>query len=116
MLATREQQWAWDLRAAWAGGWQVALVMDEDCSPRRLKGFVARVVPTGAYALLEAEGTVYHVPCASILTVRRPHFHEDGPPSAPARLRPQKEELPPGQLALFEENRSEGWTPTEPYV
>lgn len=107
MLATLEQQWAWDLRAAWAAGWQVAVVMDEDCEHRRLKGFITRVVPTGAYALLDVGGDVYHLPCASILTVRRPHFHEDGP-SAPMHLRPQKKELPAGQLALFEEEIGRG--------
>lgn len=99
MLATREQAWAWDLRAAWAGGWAVSVVLEKECVPPRVRGWVSFVSSTGAFA--EIDGV--HVPCARILTVRRPHFHEKLDGDGPSDLRPRRVDPLPGQLNLFEE-------------
>lgn len=96
MLAAREQSSAWELRAAWATGREVIVVFELT----RVRGIVTRVAPTGAAAWIDdGLGEPMHVPCAAILSIRRPHFHEDGstPRVAP---RPQRVELP-GQLNLF---------------
>lgn len=103
-VATTEQAWAWELRTAWALGREVVVVLDGQ--EERVRGYVTHVSPSGAYALVDVDRFPQdlHVPCALVLTVRHPHFHEDGPPK-PDRPAPRFRGMPepdPNQLELFE--------------
>lgn len=94
-----EQAFAWELRGYWARRTVISVRLQADVE--RARGRVAYVSPTGAFALLSGpEDEPLHVPCARILSIRRPHFTEpvDRPPP---RRKPI--ELPPAdQLPLFE--------------
>lgn len=105
--ARLEAALAWDLRGAWAGGWPVACTTRDGA---RLLGRVEHVAATCAFALLWDGREQVHVPVALLRSVRRPHFHEDGPAPAP-RARAPRLELPhPGQLAIpVCDGRPQGW-------
>lgn len=102
-VATREQAWAWELRTAWGLGREVVVVLEGQ--QERVRGYVTHVAPTGAYATVDVEKLPQdlHVPCALVLTVRHPHFHEDGP-AGPDRPAPRFRGMPepdPNQLTLW---------------
>lgn len=112
-VATQEQAWAWELRTAWALGREVIIVLEDDGQPlpkEHVRGYVTHVAPTDAFAVLDVVaqeenelGGKLHVPCALVLTVRRPHFHEDGP-ARPDRPAPRFKGMPepnPDQLAFW---------------
>lgn len=115
-LAARESMAAWDLRAAWATRAVVVLSLDPDVAVMaRLAGYVERVSPTGATADLEPIGApaesweaggLITVPCAAVLSVRKPHWHE--PADAAALCAPRRErrltvlDLYPDQLSFDE--------------
>lgn len=103
-VASREQAHAWDLRGAWAGRRPVVVRLDgERVEVDRLAGYVEHVSPSGAYAVVDDldRGEV-HFPCAVVLAVIRPHFHEPGAADLLA-ARPSRGPalaVPPGQLAF----------------
>lgn len=100
VLASREQAHAWDLRSAWATQREVVVVLDEGCLIPRVRGTVEHVAPTGAFVRIhDGAATPWHVPCALILAVRKPHFHE--PLDEPVQLALDVEPMP-GQMPLFE--------------
>lgn len=95
--AAREAAAAWELRGAWAAQREVVVTAGR----WRVRGFVAHVAPTGAFAMVWDGRDEVHVPLAQVGAVRRPHFTEpmDGaavPRPAPRRALP----MLPGQLAL----------------
>lgn len=94
-----ERALAWDLRAAWAGGWDVGLTLR---GGRRVRCRVERVAATGAFAVVWDGRGELHVPVARLLAVARPHFHEPAWGSAvPRRSDPAPIVLAsPGQLAF----------------
>ena len=99
LLATREASIAYELRGAWAGGWEVVLVLN---AGGRVRCRVITVATSDAFAIAWTVDGELHVPLGLVAAVRRPHFHED---SGPAVDPPPKREaivLPlPGQAALF---------------
>lgn len=64
-----EQRIAWDLRGHWATRRPVVLILTDRCLVGRIEGRVEYVSVTGAFALVDG----WHVPCAEILAVHRPH-------------------------------------------
>jgi predicted methyltransferase MtxX (methanogen marker protein 4) len=99
-LASQEQAHAWDLRASWASGREVIIVLEEGCRMPRVRGYVISVAATGAYVMIDdGVGEEWHVACSLILAVRTPHFHEDPRPSRGVRRR---EEPDPNQLSLLD--------------
>lgn len=105
-VAARESAAAWALRGAWGGRWPVVLRLDERAVLPRVSGYVEHVAGSGAYVLIEElDGEQIHVPCAYVLAVRRPHFHEPGDRralSAPDRgTRETVLDRFPGQLSLI---------------
>ena len=98
-LERSEAAVAWDLRAAWAAGWEVSLGVARRRRPVRCR--VLTVASSGAFAIVWTADGELHVPLARVRSVRRPHFHEGGEPvAAPAHR--QALPLPPaGQLPLF---------------
>lgn len=105
-IQARESAAAWSLRAAWGGRWPVVVRLDERAVLPRVSGYVEHVAASGAFVLLEElDGEPIHVPCAHVLSVRRPHFHEPGDRralAAPDRG-PRETVLDtfPGQLSLL---------------
>lgn len=107
-----ERALAWDLRAAWAGGWDVGLTLR---GGRRFRCRVERVAATGAFAVVWDGRGELHVPVARVLAVARPHFHE---PAWGAAVTPRSSErrptiaLPmPGQRAFdVDDGRPADWT------
>lgn len=102
-LATREQAFAWELRGYWARGTEVVAVLDQEIAQLpRVRGIVVRVAATGAVAWFDdgGDGEVT-VPCAAIVNLRRPHFHEDGV-SVRRRVEPRRPAPPEGQISLFD--------------
>jgi hypothetical protein len=100
VLAARASLAAWDLRAAWATQRVVILILDDSIAQvRRVAGRVVHVSPTDARAVIDQlDGERIDVPCAVVLTVRRPHFHE---PADMAALEPVLVESQlSGQLAF----------------
>lgn len=110
VLAARESAAAWDLRGAWASRRVVVLALDPDRAVLpRIEGYVEHVAASNAFAeILELDGGEISVPCAVILSVRRPHFQE--PADAGALLAPdlgRRETVLdryPGQLSLLPED------------
>lgn len=105
-LAARESAAAWSLRGAWAGRWPVVLRLDERAILPRVSGYVEHVAASNAFATIEElGGEQINVPCAVILAVRRPHFHE--PEDRDALSAPQRGAREtvldrfPGQLSLL---------------
>jgi hypothetical protein len=102
---------AWDLRAAWAGGWNVGLTLR---GGRRVRCRVERVAASGAFAVVWDGRGELHVPIARVLAVARPHFHEPawGPAVAPRSGGERRAiALPmPGQLAFdVDDGRPADW-------
>lgn len=98
-----EQAIAWELRGAWGSGREVSIRLNEALHPvvPRVRGRVVFVSVTGAYALVsDGGGDPWHVPCAAVLAVRRPHFSEPLD-----RLTAERAEVFPGQLELLPEGR-----------
>lgn len=103
-LLSRQASIAWDLRGfLWSGKEVVLLAPDAD--EPRLRGLVVGVAPTDAVAWID--DARYDEPVAvaldHVVSVRQPHFHEEG--DAPERTRevfePRREAPPmPGQLRL----------------
>lgn len=110
-VASREQTHAWELRTAWGLGRETIVLLDPDrADVMRIRGYVSRVSPTGAWALMEDAGVdaagrpcAIQFLCAHVLGVRRPHFHEDAPRPDLDRFKPKRLETNPDQLPLFEE-------------
>ncbi|HEX7088688.1 MAG TPA: hypothetical protein VF192_01050 [Longimicrobiales bacterium] len=102
-VASREQAHAWDLRGAWAGRRAVVVRLDPDrAAIGRLAGYVEHVAPSGAFAVIaDLDAGEVHFPCALVLSVRRPHFHEPAdrrlretpPPEGPRRDAPVSGQL-----------------------
>lgn len=108
MLASRESSVAWELRGAWASREPVVLACEKPARWRTLAGWVEHVDASNAAVLFEAvNGEVVSVPCALVLSVRRPHFHEpedEAILAAPRRVRRVTVlDRFPGQLSLLEE-------------
>jgi hypothetical protein len=101
---------SWDLRAAWAGGWDVGLTLR---GGRRLRCRVERVAASGAFAIVWDGRGELHVPVARVLAVARPHFHEPGWAGAVPRRESRARPIvlaPPGQLAFdVDDGRPAGW-------
>jgi hypothetical protein len=91
MLATRESAAAWELRTAWASRRVIVILLDPAVAAfTRLAGWVERVSPTDALAVLETlDGERVDVPCSAVLSLRRPHFTE--PEDRPALAAPPRE-------------------------
>lgn len=96
---------AWELRAALWGRKEVIVALGEEGIVRRYRGYVVEVSATDVTASID--DARYDEPVlltlGAVLSVRRPHFHEDGP--EPERARPVFEprrgpEPMPGQLLL----------------
>lgn len=108
--ATREGVAAWQLRAAWVRRREVSCAL---VGGDRVRGYVLHVSASGAYALVWDGAGEVHVPCALVLTVRRPHFQEplDGKPVAPPPPREAIALPSAGQLALAvgDGARPENW-------
>jgi hypothetical protein len=68
-----EQQVAWELRGHWISQRRIVLTLTERCMVRRVEGRVSYVSVTGAFAVIDG----WHVPCAEILGVARPHFTQE---------------------------------------
>ena len=106
--ARAEGALTWDLRAAWAAGWNVGVLLK---GGRRVRGVVDRVASSGAFVVLWDGRGPLHVPLARVVAVSRPHFHEPewGPSVEPRQLVPALE-LPVGQMS-FEvwDGRPAGW-------
>lgn len=96
-LIRPESALAWELRGHWAARREIVLRLHGG----RVRGFVEHVSATGAYAIVDPvsstlpspepwEPPTLHVPLGLVLSVRRPHFHEDGPLS-PVRERRRTE-------------------------
>jgi hypothetical protein len=78
-LVRRETAVARQLRDAWMGCWVIVLTLDPEIAQvEHVSGYVERVSPTNAVVDVEEIGGagMITVPCCTVLTVRRPHFHE----------------------------------------
>jgi hypothetical protein len=113
-VSTREQQFVWELRTYWAKGREVIAVLDPEWAGQpRVRGYVVWIAATGAACRIDDGGVSVtfdgrevvglHVPMAAIVSVRRPHFTEDGEAARPDRGAPARAETLPGQLDLFED-------------
>lgn len=98
---------AWDLRAAWAGGWQVVATTRRGA---RVRGLVEHVAPTGAFALLWNGAAEVHVPVGALRSVRRPALGERDGTGPVRRRRRAPIAMPARQLAFDFDGRPEGWT------
>lgn len=97
-LQSTEGARAWELRAAWALGREVLLVLEEPARPERVRGYVVWVAPTGAVVRIDdGLGEPLHVPVARILTVAR---SDPGNGGGPRRARPAIILPRPGQMVL----------------
>lgn len=87
----------------------IVLLDPERTDVMRIRGYVARVAPTGAFAEMvdgeDAAGRPCRITllCEHVLSIRRPHFHEDAPRPDLDRFKPKRPEANPFQLELFEE-------------
>lgn len=104
-LIRKQTALAWELRGHALHGREVVLALNGGSSIPRLRGYVVGISATDSCA--EVDDARWPeprlVPLDRILSVRRPHFHEDG--EAPARSRPVAERATdpapfPGQLRL----------------
>lgn len=96
---------AWELRGALMGRYEVVISIQDGALVHRVRGFVVEVAATDVNASID--DARYDEPVLvqldAVLTIRRPHYHEEG--DAPTRTRPIFEprrgpEPMPGQLLL----------------
>lgn len=96
---------AWELRGALMGRQEVVVLIRDGALVHRVRGFVVEVAATDVNAAID--DARYDEPVLvqldAVLTVRNPHYHEEG--DAPTRNRPIFEphrgpEPMPGQLLL----------------
>lgn len=73
-LERAEQAIAWELRGYWMARRSVACRLSDRCLTDRVSGRVSYVSVTGAFAVIDG----WHIPCADILSVHRPHYAEMG--------------------------------------
>jgi hypothetical protein len=104
-LVSRSYSLAWDLRSALWGRKEVVVLLRERSLILRVRGYVVSVDATDAGAEIDDArwDEPIRVALADVRSVRRPHYHEDGP--EPERNRPIFEprrpaEEMPGQLRL----------------
>ncbi|MGH2938304.1 MAG: hypothetical protein ACRDPE_09320 [Solirubrobacterales bacterium] len=105
-LLKKQSSLAWELRGYLWGAAEIVVSCRRDALVPRYRGYVVSVSPTDAtFELDDARwGEPVLIPVDLVLTVRRPHYHEDGP--EPERDRPvvrpaiQSYQQMPGQLTL----------------
>lgn len=68
-LERSEQAMAWELRGLWAQHKPAVVSLSKRCMVQRVEGLVEYVAVTGAYAVIDG----WHIPCADVLAVHRPH-------------------------------------------
>jgi hypothetical protein len=110
-LLKKQASLAWELRRYLWGALEVVVSCRRDALVPRYRGYVVSVSPTDSTALLDDArwDEPVLIPLNLVLTVRRPHYHEDGP--EPERDRPvvrpaiQSYQPMPGQLTLGGEPR-----------
>lgn len=96
---------AWELRGALMMRYEVVISVRDGALVQRVRGYVVEVAATDANASIDDAryDEPVLVPLDAVLTIRRPHYHEEG--DAPERNRPifePRTDAPPmrGQMRL----------------
>lgn len=103
-LVRRRQSTAWELRLAKHYRREVVVRLHEGHRIKRVRGYVVAVTSSDRMATFHSEDhpEPVMVPIRFIDQIRRPHFHEDGPPRPyrPTAEPPGASWIDPGQLTL----------------
>lgn len=104
-LIKKQSALAWELRGCLWTRFEVVITLREDALVKRVRGYVVEVSPTDVTAVIDDARweEPITVLLEMVLTIRRPHYHEDGP--EPERHRPivqpsRGPEPMPGQMTL----------------
>lgn len=104
-LLKKQTALAWELRGYLWANREIVVALRRDALVPRYRGYLVSVSPTDANAVLDDArwDEPVTIPLDLVLSVRRPHYHEDGDEPVRSRpiFRPERGPEPmPGQLML----------------